>query len=90
MVGKDAIAPEHIAVADWDQPNGADAMEEALTQRQPVGVGRRWTFVLYFHITRIVHVTAETRVRFEFSSVGQIHRLGTNVVDGGSVLAIRR
>src|SRR4029079_2068909 len=76
MVREDALAAEHVAVTGRDQANGANAVEQVLTQCQPIGIGRSWAFALDVNIAWIVHVTAKTGMCFEPAAVGQIHRLG--------------
>ena len=70
MMRKDALAAEHVAGADRNQSNGLNPVEKIFTQYEPIGIGRSRAFALYVYIAWIVHVTVETRMRFEPASVG--------------------
>ena len=70
MMREDAIAAEHVAAADRDQSNGLNPVEQILPHYESIGIRRSCAFTLDVDIARIVHVTAETGMRFEPASVG--------------------
>src|SRR5262245_3419607 len=81
---QDTVAAEHLVGLDRSETNGANPVEELLAQGKLVHV--RWcgASVLEADGARIVHMLAETGMRFQPLAVGQVDHAGGDVVDGGA------
>jgi hypothetical protein len=58
-MGKHPIATKHVAAADRNQTDGANAVKKLLAQREVIDIRWRWPPILLAHIPRIVEVAAE-------------------------------
>src|SRR5215467_14769418 len=78
-----AVAAVHLGAIARNKPDGANAMEERLTQLELIDVWRRRPGASRIHVAWIVHVVAEAGMCFQPPSVRQIHRPSRDVVNGG-------
>src|SRR5262249_49677113 len=88
-MGEDAVAAEHLAVVDRGHPNGANAVERPLTQREIIDVRRGWPAMLHVDEARIVQVIAQAGMGLEPAAVRQVHGVRGDVINGGATVGVR-
>src|SRR5882672_321066 len=79
-----AVAAVHLGAVARNKPDGANAVEERLTQLELIDVRRRRPGAPRVHEAWIVHVVAEAGMCFQPPSVRQIHRPSRDVVNRGT------
>ena len=89
LMGEEADAAIGICIADRDQPERRDAVEQLLTRLQIVDTRRCRAAHFLADIARIVEGFAKARMGLEAAPVRQINRVGRDIVDGGIVIVGR-
>ena len=87
---KQPISAEHLPVADWNKANGTNVMEKLLTHHEFVGIRRRGPLPLQVYIASIIHVAAKARMRFQPTSIRQVDRTRSNIIDRGATIIVDR
>src|SRR6185437_10539804 len=80
-MGKDAVAPVHLASVDGTESNSLNAVEERFPQSETINIGRRWSAPFFAHVSKIILQFYHSRVSLEFFAVRQINNMVLNVIN---------
>ena len=71
----------HLVLVDGNEADRANSVEKLFAQHETINVRRSGAAILQADVARVILDPAQTGMRFQLFSVGQVHGVRRNIVD---------